>query len=173
MIGRREACPGTVAASFDRTAVIGDSQSVYRDADDIVQGVFAAARDIRESRRLIRELEQAHAYARGLIESGLDLMVTISRDGVVMDVNHAAEKLTGVARERLIGTRFESYFTDMERARAGVAATFVSGEVRDYRLDLVSTASAHIPVSFNATLYRSSDGVIQGVFAVARDLSGS
>ena len=147
--------------------------TVYRDANDVVQGVFAAARDIRENRRLIRELEQAHAYARGLIESGLDLMVTISREGVVMDVNHAAEKLTGVARERLIGTRFETYFTDTERARAGVAATFASGQVRDYRLDLVTSTGAHVPVSFNATPYRSPDGVIQGVFAVARDLSGS
>jgi len=147
--------------------------TVYRDANDVVQGVFAAARDIRESRRLIRELEQAHAYARGLIESGLDLMVTISRDGVVMDVNQAAEKLTGVARERLIGTRFETYFTDTERARAGVAATFASGQVRDYRLDLVTSAGAHVPVSFNATPYRGPDGSIQGVFAVARDLSAS
>lgn len=145
--------------------------TVYRDANDVVQGVFAAARDIRESRRLMQELEQAHAYARGLIESGLDLMVTISREGVVMDVNHAAEMLTGVARERLIGTRFESYFTDTDRARAGVAATFASGQVRDYRLDLVTSTGAHVPVSFNATPYRGPDGAIQGVFAVARDLS--
>ena len=145
--------------------------TVYRDAEDVVQGVFAAARDIRESRRLIQELEQAHAYARGLIESGLDLMVTISRDGVVMDVNHAAVKLTGVAREHLIGTRFESYFTDTERARAGVAATFASGQVRDYRLDLVTSTGRHVPVSFNATPYLGPDGTIHGVFAVARDLS--
>ena len=145
--------------------------TVYRDANDVVQGVFAAARDIRESRRLMQELEQAHAYARGLIESGLDLMVTISREGVVMDVNHAAEKLTGVTREHLIGTRFETYFTDTDRARAGVAATFASGEVRDYRLDLVTSTGMHVPVSFNATPYRGPDGAIQGVFAMARDLS--
>jgi PAS domain S-box-containing protein len=145
--------------------------TVYRDANDVVQGVFAAARDIRESRRLIRALEEAHAYARGLIESGLDLMVTISRDGVIMDVNHAAEKLTGVTREHLIGTRFETYFTDAHHARAGVAATFASGEVRDYRLDLVTSTGTNIPVSFNATPYRGRDGAIQGVFAVARDLS--
>jgi PAS domain S-box-containing protein len=145
--------------------------TVYRDADDVVQGVFAAARDIRESRRLIQELEQAHAYARGLIESGLDLMVTISRDGVVTDVNHAAETLTGVSRAHLIGTRFESYFTDTARARAGVAATFAAGQVRDYRLDLVTSTGAHVPVSFNATPYHGHDGTIHGVFAVARDLS--
>ncbi len=153
----------TIPVSFNAT--------VYRDADDVVQGVFAAARDIRETRRLIRELEQAHAYARGLIESGLDLMVTISRDGIVTDVNHAAEKLTGVTREHLVGTLFETYFTDTDRARAGVAATFASGQVRDYRLDLVSSSGAHIPVSFNATPYRGPNGAIQGVFAVARDLS--
>jgi PAS domain S-box-containing protein len=147
--------------------------TVYRDADDVVQGVFAAARDIRETRRLIRELEEAHAYARGLIESGLDLMVTINREGTIMDVNHAAEKLTGVAREKLVGSRFDSYFTDTARARAGVDATFASGQVRDFRLDLVSAAGVHIPVSFNATLYRGPDGTIEGVFAVARDLGAA
>jgi PAS domain S-box-containing protein len=153
----------TIPVSFNAT--------VYRDADDVVQGVFAAARDIRESRRLMRELEQTHAYARGLIESGLDLMVTISREGVVMDVNHAAEKLSGITREQLIGTRFETYFTDTERARAGVAATFASGQLRNYRLELVTTAGAHIPISFNAAPFCGPDGAIQGVFAVARDLS--
>ena len=116
-------------------------------------------------------MEQAHAYARGLIESGLDLMVTISREGVVMDVNHAAEELTGVAREHLIGTRFDSYFTDTGRARAGVAATFATGQVRDYRLDLVTSTGTHVPVSFNATPYRGPSGAVHGVFAVARDLT--
>jgi PAS domain S-box-containing protein len=87
-----------------------------------------------------------------------------------MDVNHAAETLTGVARAQLVGSRFEDYFTDSTRARAGVEATFDEGQVRDYRLELVTAAGLHIPVSFNATPYRGADGTIEGVFAVARDL---
>ena len=47
--------------------------------------------------------------------------------------------------------------------------------VNEFFYDLVGRDRAdvirRIPVSFNATLYRGSDGAIQGVFAVARDLS--
>ena len=142
--------------------------TVYRDAEGVAQGIFAAARDIRERREMIRDLEDARNYARGLIECCMDLMVTINRAGMITDVNKAACELTGVAREALIGAPFRNFFDDPDMAQKGVERTFSAGEVRGYEINLIDARRKRIPVSFNASLYRDSRGAVQGVFAVAR-----
>ena len=65
------------------------------------------------------ELRATSLYARSLIEANLDPLVTISPAGKITDVNEATEQVTGVARERLIGSDFSSYFTEPVKAEAG------------------------------------------------------
>ena len=142
--------------------------TLYRDPDGVNQGVFAAARDIRERLRMVRALEEAKNYARGLIDCSLDLMVTINREGIITDVNNAAVAMTGLGRDQLIGSTFSDFFDDGNKAQAGIEKTFTDGDVRNYQLCLKAVSSSIIPVSFNATIYRDSHGVIQGIFAVAR-----
>ena len=85
---------------------------------------------------MVREIEEARNYARGLIECSPDMMLTIDRDGVIMDVNEEAVRWTSRTRKELVGSRFASHFTDPSRAEEGIALTFGSGRVSDYRLDL-------------------------------------
>ncbi len=84
--------------------------SIYRDVTGEVLGVFAAARDITQRKKAEEQQHAISAYARSLIESSLDPLVTISPDGKITDVNHATEIITGVMREWLIGSDFSSYF---------------------------------------------------------------
>ena len=142
--------------------------TVYRDSEGVVQGIFAAARDIRQRLAMVHELEEAKNYARGLIECCIDLMVTINREGIITDANQAATVITGRKREAIIGSPFKGFFDDPQRAGDGVELTFSSGEVRNYWMNLLTAAGAKVAVSFNATLYRDSQGVVQGVFAIAR-----
>ena len=142
--------------------------TVYRDSEGVVQGIFAAARDIRQRLAMVKELEEARNYARGLIECCIDLMVTINREGIIMDANQAATIITGQKRKAIIGSPFKGFFDDPQRADRGVNLTFDRGEVRNYEMNLLTAAGAKVAVSFNATLYRDSQGVVQGVFAIAR-----
>jgi PAS domain S-box-containing protein len=142
--------------------------TIYIDAEGVVQGIFVAARDIRERIKMIRELEEAKYYARGLIECCLDLMVTIDREGVITDANRAASVMTGYERGSIVGMLFKSLFDDGRRAEAGVEQTFREGEVRNYGMNLRTATQELVPVSFNATFYRDSSGAVQGVFAIAR-----
>ena len=141
---------------------------VYCDSDGVVQGIFAAARDNRERLNLVRALEDAKNYARGLIECSIDLMIAIDSRGFVTDANRAATEATGIPREALIGRRFDTFFADPARAKAGVDRVFADGQVRNYELELVDASARRVRVSFNATLYRDAENEVQGVFAVAR-----
>jgi PAS domain S-box-containing protein len=54
--------------------------TTFRSADGKLKGVFAAARDITDQKRLEGELRQAQNYTRGLIEASLDALLTVDPD---------------------------------------------------------------------------------------------
>ena len=127
--------------------------------------------DITERKRAEEQLEATSLYARTLIEASLDPLVTISRDGKIMDVNRATELVTGFPRERLIGSDFSDYFTEPEKAREGYQQVFKTGSVRDYPLSIRHTSGRITDVLYHATPYRNETGEVQGVFAAARDIT--
>ncbi|MEI8081591.1 MAG: EAL domain-containing protein [Actinomycetes bacterium] len=108
-------------------------------------------------------------YSRRLIEASLDPLVTISRAGLITDVNTATETITGRARSELIGTDFSTYFTFPQDARKGYEQVFRDGQVVDYPLELAHVSGRVTPVLYNASVYRDEDGEVVGVFAAARD----
>ncbi len=138
--------------------------SVYKDVAGNVLGVFAAARDITAQK-------QASQYARSLIEASLDPLVTISPDGKITDVNEATIKVTGVARERLIGADFANYFTEPEKAREGYKQVLAKGFVTDYPLTIRHIDGKQTDVLYNASVYKDVAGNVLGVFAAARDIT--
>ncbi|MBW2570724.1 MAG: PhnD/SsuA/transferrin family substrate-binding protein, partial [Deltaproteobacteria bacterium] len=121
------------------------------------------------------KLENVKAYTRGLIESSPDALVTFDENGVITDVNEQTAKLTGCAREELIGigSQFRAYFTDPERAYLGVKRSFEKGKVTDYELVMKSKTGKLTVVSYNAIVYMDEKGQARGVFAAARDISES
>ncbi len=138
--------------------------SVYKDARGKVLGVFAAARDVTEQKA-------ASQYARSLIEASLDPLVTISPAGKITDVNEATIKVTGIAREKLIGTDFSDYFTEPEKAREGYQQVFAKGFVTDYPLTIRHKNGRLTDVLYNASVYKDGAGKVLGVFAAARDVT--
>jgi len=156
--------PLTIRHSDGKQTDVLYNASVYRDVGGNVLGVFAAARDITAQK-------QASQYARSLIEASLDPLVTISPDGRITDVNDATIKVTGVSRERLIGTDFANYFTEPAKAREGYQQVLARGLVMDYPLTLRSHDGTLTDVLYNATVYRDVAGNVTGVFAAARDIT--
>jgi len=110
-------------------------------------------------------------YARSLIEASLDPLVTISADGKITDVNAASIKVTGIAREKLIGTDFSNYFTEPKKAQEGYLQVFEKGFVSDYPLTIKHKDGNLTDVLYNASVYKDSKGKILGVFAAARDVT--
>jgi PAS domain S-box-containing protein len=118
-----------------------------------------------------QERESASKYSRSLIEASLDPLVTISPEGKITDVNKATIKVTGVSREKLIGTDFSNYFTEPEKALDGYKQVFKEGSVTDYPLTIRSADGKLTDVLYNASVYKDDKGNVLGVFAAARDVT--
>ena len=138
--------------------------SIYKDDKGAVLGVFAAARDITA-------LKQSSQYARSLIEASLDPLVTISPEGKITDVNNASIEVTGVSRDKLIGTDFSDYFTEPDKAREGYKQVFEKGFVANYPLTVCHKNGKLTDVLYNASIYKDDKGTVLGVFAAARDIT--
>lgn len=145
--------------------------SVYLDDKGEISGVFVAVRDVSEQKRVEKELLRVSAYNRILLETSLDPLVTIGKDGKITDVNKATEHATGISREQLIGTDFSDYFTDPEQAREGYVKVFEYGLLRNYPLELRHKDGNVVNVLYNASVYLDEEGDIAGVFAAARDVT--
>jgi PAS domain S-box-containing protein len=91
-----------------------------------------------EKKRLDQRLRDQQFYTRSLIESNIDAIMTTDPDGIITDVNKQMEALTGCTRDELIGAPFKSYFTDPERAEAGIKLVLSEKKVTDYELTACS-----------------------------------
>jgi PAS domain S-box-containing protein len=141
------------------------------DDEGEVEHLVFSLEDVTRHKRDDLALRNASVYTRGLIEASLDPLVTISRDGKVMDVNKATELVTGKSREEIIGNDFSEYFTDPEKARKGYEEVFQKGFIRDYPLAIYHTSGRVTEVLYNATVYKNEAEEVQGVFAAARDIT--
>jgi PAS domain S-box-containing protein len=162
----REVVIGAIHFADERERMISAEMVAFAEANlSPMIGEAIHRFDVEQSLRL------AGAYNRSLFEASPDPLITISKQGKITDANEAAEKVTGISRDELVGTDFSGYFTDPAMARAGYQRIFEEGMVRDYALDIRHRDGRITPVLYNASVYRDEDGNIAGVLAAARDIT--
>ncbi|MDQ3047310.1 MAG: ATP-binding protein [Bacteroidota bacterium] len=110
-------------------------------------------------------------YARSLIEVSLDPLVTINTEGKITDLNEATANITGIKREKLIGTDFFAYFTQPKKAREVYQEIFSKGSVKDSPLTVLNNNGKLTEVSFNGAVYKDESGAVLGAVVVARDIA--
>jgi PAS domain S-box-containing protein len=150
---------------------IADSCAPIRDRDGQVIGAVLVFRDVTGEYAVQQALRDQQFYTRSLIESNIDALMMADPSGTITDVNQQMEALTGCMRDELIGTPFKHYFTDPERAEAGIKRVLSEKKVTDYELTANHKRNGETVVSYNAATFYSADGKLQGVFAAARDIT--
>ncbi len=150
---------------------IADSCAPIRDRDGRVVGSVLVFRDVTEEYAVQLALRDQQFYTRSLIESNIDALMTTDPFGIITDVNKQMEELTACSREELIGTPFKHYFTDPGRAEAGIKLALQNKKITNYELTARTSSGLKTVVSYNATTFYDRNGILQGVFASARDIS--
>jgi PAS domain S-box-containing protein len=136
-------------------------------------GTDNTARKQVEAERMLldQRVRDQQFYTRSLIESNIDALITTDPRGIITDVNKQMEALTGCTRDELIGAPFKDYFTDPDRAEAGIRRVLGEGKVTDYELTARARDGKETVVSYNATTFHDRDRKLRGVFAAARDVT--
>ena len=149
---------------------ITEQQRIQDQADSAAQSAQDQADSAAQSAR--DQADSAERYARSLIEASLDpLVVMVSPEGKITDLNEATVRVTGVARDELVGTDFSDYFTEPDQARAAYGQVFAQGSVTDYPLTIRHVNGTLTDVLYNGSVYKDAAGHVLGVFAAARDVT--
>ena len=154
------------------------SVTALRDAQNSIIGYLLIGTDNTarklveaEQMKLDQRLRDQQFYTRSLIESNIDALMTTDPGGFITDVNKQMEALTGCTRDELIGAPFKDFFTDPERAAAGINLVLAEKKVTDYELTARDRDGRQTVVSYNATTFYDRGRNLQGVFAAARDIT--
>jgi len=154
------------------------SVTALRDVQDAIIGYLLIGTDNTarkqieaEQLQLAQRLRDHHFYTRSLFESNIDALMATDPSGIITDVNKQMEALTGCTRDELIGAPFKNYFTDPDRAEAGIKLALSEKKVTDYELTARARDGKETVVSYNASTLYDRDRKLQGVFAAARDIT--
>jgi len=110
-------------------------------------------------------------YSLSLIEASQDPLVTINIHGQITGMNEATVRITGIDREKLIGSDFSDYFTEPEMAQEVYQEVFAKGSVADSPLTIRHKDGKLTDVLFNGSIYKDAKGVVLGIVIVARDIA--
>ena len=138
--------------------------SPIRHAGAVIIDVSRVARDLSMH-------EKACELVASMIEASQDSMAAISPVDTISDANAAMVKLTGVRRDKLIGTSFSQYFTDPEKAEEGYQKVFAQGTVYPLTMSHQNGQEILTAALYNASLYCDTEGKVLGVFAGARNVT--
>ena len=154
------------------------SVTALRDPQGVIIGYLligtdnTARKEIEEERKKLDQcLRDQQFYTRSLIESNSDALMTTDKLGIITDVNDQMSALTGCTRDELIGAPFKNYFTDPERAEAGINRVLNERKISDYELTARARNGKETLVSYNATTFYDRERKLKGVFAAARDVT--
>ena len=125
----------------------------------------------KELEDFTNSLKSASQYSLSLIEASRDPLFTICPQGKITDTNEASVRVTGILRDKIIGSDFFDYFTEPQDARKAYQEVFDKGFIADYPLIIKEYEAKLTEVLLNGSVYKDEEGEVLGVVVVARDIT--
>jgi two-component system NtrC family sensor kinase len=169
-----------------------------RDREGKVTGAIETLQDISERKRAeeelkkyrdylevkvkdaTEELREAHDFQENLIESSIDAIIGIDREGTILIFNKAAERLIGYRSEHVIGHKHitQIYYppevaSEIKKKMYGLDYG-VPGRVEDLEVEVLSKNGDIVPIRLSATLlYKEGEEIGSvGFFQDLRKIKG-
>ncbi|RMF88785.1 MAG: PAS domain S-box protein, partial [Nitrospinota bacterium] len=136
------------------------------------QAVLSVARDVTERKQAIAALKAAKEYAENLINSSLDMIISVDLDRRIIEFNRAAEQTFGYRKAEVLGKPVDILYADpVEGRRTHQRALRIqgfTGEITNRRKN-GETFSSYL----SASVLRNGAGEVIGVMGISRDITQS
>jgi PAS domain S-box-containing protein len=160
-----------IASQADGFHTFVSIKAPLRDPAGRPYAVFGISTDITDRKRSEKALAASEARTRLIVETALDAVIGIDRDGAITEWNSQARKIFGWTREEALGRQVEETIMP-ERYRAahkrGLAHYLATGEARvlNKRIELAALDrnGREFPVELAITPLRSGDTIAFSAF---------
>jgi len=130
----------------------------------------AVGHDITGRVRAEEALRASEEYARNIVDSSLDMVITVDMERRIVKFNEAAQAALGYQPEEVLGTHVDILYADPQEAFAVHNTTVETGQcVREI---LNQRKNGHVfPSLVSASLLRDAQGELIGVMGISRDIT--
>jgi PAS domain S-box-containing protein len=138
-----------------------------------IYGRIWTFRDITDRKRAAEALHNSAEFTKSLIGSMQDGFSVLDANGVQSDVNPAFCRMTGFAREELIGARPPyPYWPPEEHERIQAALTeTMKGVSANFEMTFMRRNGERFPVIVSPSEVRNQDGSVRSYSATVRDIT--
>ncbi|QRK10158.1 PAS domain S-box protein [Archangium violaceum] len=157
--------------NLEYPATLREDVDLAQDERVLVQLANQVAVAVKNA-KLIDELTFVRKYLEELLEKANALILVANRDKKVVVFNQAISRLTGFAKEEVLGQDVFTLVPEDEHLRlASVLAAALRGEpVPNFELRLL-TRTGEARVSFATSSALTSQGEVEGVMAIGQDVT--
>jgi len=134
------------------------------------QATLNIIRDVTEHKKTEDALKASQDYARNIIDSSLDMIITVDIDRYIVEFNKAAEETFGYCREELVGTLVDILYANPEEGLAVHKKTVEQDQCVQEILNRRKNGKV-FPSFLSASLLRNPRGEMVGVMGVSRDIT--
>ena len=117
-----------------------------------------------------KDVKDSLNYTRSVIEANPDVTMVLDGEATVMDVNAATESLTGVPREKMIGTSGFSYLVDDGTLHDIFSRLLEKGRI-ETNVQARRTDGHITPLSINATFIRGTGVTDTRIIVAGHDIT--
>ncbi|MFC1999776.1 PAS domain S-box protein, partial [Chloroflexota bacterium] len=141
---------------------------IERDGQTVV--ALLIARDITERKEAEKSLRQAQEYAQNLIDSSLDMIISVDPDRIIVEFNRAAQETFGYSKEEAVGKCIDMLYADPSQGSRIHKAVRRTGRLTREILNKRKNGET-FPCLLSTSVMRSAEGEFLGVMGVSRDIT--
>ncbi|MBI3940264.1 MAG: PAS domain S-box protein [Acidobacteria bacterium] len=160
-----------VDAAGNRVPAEITSQLLY--VEGRLSGVLGIGRDIRERKKLERELLSTRNHLQSIFDNALDGIIATDAAGIVVGWNRGAERIFELGREEMLGQSVNRLFPqDQGLQLHPVRRGLMCGEaMSDLEVEWKRPDGKLVYLNVSISPIRDETGKVQGASAIARDIT--
>ncbi|MBN1316532.1 MAG: PAS domain S-box protein [Anaerolineales bacterium] len=136
----------------------------------IIESLAATAAGAIENARLYKALNASQEYTRNVIDSSMDIIITVDLNRRIVEFNKAAQEAFGYVPDEVIGRNVEVLYADANQALEIHEMTVINGRCAQ-RIDNRRKNGEIFPVHLSAATLKDASGRLVGVMGISRDIS--
>ncbi len=143
--------------------------------DGKIAGAVVTFRDITERKNIETALRRTAERYRAILDSAATLVISLDRDGVIIDSNAQIDRLTGWMPDEVIGHSFLEYVRAEQKVivEKKLKTVLMKGFDYNIRFNLMRKDGTDIEVNMNAAAMKDENGQYVRTICMMDDFSGT
>jgi len=149
----------------------GEYRAFHPDEHQLLRVIAGRINRVYARRMAEEQLRESEARYRSLFENSHDAIYITTRDGIIIDANHAMVDLMGYTRGEIIGKDIIKLYENPQDRELFQRAIESSGAVKDYEVRLVRKDGTLMDCLYTSSVWKHEDGSIIGYQGIIRDIT--